>query len=310
MVEPAIGLKYGRAPPQLPSLVMSPGNRRSRTAINTIKVVGVLALLKAVSFLFTHSTGVLGSAADSLVDIATTFLVLWAVLHAERPADADHPWGHGKAEGLAALLQSAFIALAGCGLIFETVRRGINDQASVQNHWLGIGVMAICSVVTVWWANHVGKVAKDTGSLALEADRHHHLADVLVNIAAIAGLLLSKLLDQTSWPDLVVGLAIALFILNTARKIFLEGIGNLMDKGLQPSEEAAVLNVISSFTPKIGGFHDLRTRRSGSDLFLELHLDLPRELSFVEAHDLSEDVAEKIERMIPRSSVTVHADPL
>ena len=305
-----IGLEYGRAIALFSSQPMSSDNLRSRTAANTIKVVGVMALLKGAAYLFTHSSGVLGSAADSLVDIATTILVLWAVLQAERPADAGHPWGHGKAEGLAALLQSLFIGLTGCGLIFETIRRALDPAATVQNHWLGIVVMAVCSLATLAWARHVGKVAIETGSLALDADRRHHLTDVLVNVTAMVGLIMSNLLDQVKWPDVVVGLGIALVILNTARIVFLDGIGNLMDQGLKPAEEAAVLKSAAKFAPRVAGFHDLRTRRSGSDLFLELHLDLPRGLSFVEAHDLSEEVATSIERAIPRSRVTIHADPL
>ncbi|MCH2113206.1 MAG: cation diffusion facilitator family transporter, partial [Planctomycetes bacterium] len=212
-------------------------SRRSRTALNTVKVVGLMAILKGASWLFTDSSGVLGSAADSFVDVLTTLLVLWAVLHAEQPADADHPWGHGKAEGLAALFQSLFITLAGCGVIFESIHQTMDGESQVENHWLGIGVMFLCSIITLWWARYVGRVAKETGSIALEADRQHHMTDVLVNVAAMAGLGLSAMLDSQTWPDSMVGLVIGLVILNTARGVFLEGVGNLMDRGIQASEE-------------------------------------------------------------------------
>jgi ferrous-iron efflux pump FieF len=126
----------------------------------------------------------------------------------------------------------------------------------------------------------------------------------------VCGLALSWLLGGALWPDLLVGIGISLLILNTAREVFLGAISGLMDRGLRPREAAAILRTVAGFAPRVSGFHDLRSRRSGPDIFLELHLDLDRSMSFVEAHDLSEEVAEAIERALPNSTLTVHADPL
>ncbi len=286
-------------------------SQRSRTARATVKLVLALVVLKAATWIYTGSTGILGSGLDSVMDVLASLLVLWAVTAAERPADADHPWGHGKAEGLASLFQSVVVLISGLGFTTHTVNRFLHqDEARLHGEWIGVGVMAVSSAVTVWLVWNLRRNARATGSPALEADSHHYSSDLLLNGSVAFGLVSSWLLDGEVWPDLAVGLGIALLILNTARRIFLKSLETLMDRGLQPSDEAAVLRTVAGFAPSVAGFHDLRSRRSGSDLFLELHLDLDRSLSFVEAHDLGEQVRVGIERALKNSTVTVHADPV
>jgi ferrous-iron efflux pump FieF len=285
--------------------------QRSRAARATVKVVLVLVLIKAGAWIYTASTGILGSALDSFFDVISSLLVLWAVTAAERPADADHPWGHGKAEGLAALMQAVIILVAGLGFVAHTVNRAMNPELhGLAGEWIGVGVMVFSSGVTVWLVWNLRRNARATGSPALEADSHHYASDILMNAAVAIGLGLSWLLDGARWPDLAVGLGIALLILNTARRIFLKSLETLMDRGLKPQEAAAVLRTLAGFAPRVAGFHDLRTRHSGADVFVELHLDLDRDLSFVEAHDLGEQVRVAVQRALQNSTVTVHADPL
>ncbi|MHC4824451.1 MAG: cation diffusion facilitator family transporter [Planctomycetota bacterium] len=288
-----------------------PGQRRSATAKTTVKVALGLVVMKAVTFLYTGSSGVLGSSLDSLFDVLASLLVLWAIITAERPADADHPWGHGKAEGLAALFQSLFILFSGLGLAVHTVNRFLyQENYSLDMPWVGVGVMAVSSVATIWLVRRLRTVARETGSPALAADSKHYTSDLMMNLAVIVGLVLAWLLDGVLWPDLLVGLGISLMILNTAREVFLSSVEILMDRGLRPREASAILSTVSRFAPQVSGFHDLRSRHSGADIFLELHLDLDRHMSFVEAHDLSEEVGVAIEKALPNSTVTVHADPL
>lgn len=288
-----------------------PAQRRSTTAKTTVKVALGLVAIKAITFLYTGSSGVLGSTLDSLFDVLASLLVLWAVIAAERPADADHPWGHGKAEGLAALFQSLFILMSGLGLAVHTVNRFLyQENYSLDMPWAGVGVMVVSSVATLWLVRRLRSVARETGSPALAADSQHYASDLMMNLAVILGLVLAWLLDGALWPDLLVGIGIAFMILNTAREVFLNSIEVLMDKGLRPREAKAILEAVSRFSPRVAGFHDLRSRHSGADIFLELHLDLDRNMSFVEAHDLSEEVGEAIEKALPNSTVTVHADPL
>ena len=283
--------------------------KRSRAASFTVKVAAGLVVFKGFTWLFTSSAGILGSALDSGLDLVASFLVLWAVLQAERPADAGHPWGHGKVEGLASLFQSLLILFAGLGLAFQVISRWLDPKSSMNLPWVGIGVMAVSSLITLWLIRRLRKAGKETGSPALLADSAHYTSDILLNLAVILGLGLSLALHGAKWPDLLVGLGISLLILNTARIVFLSGVENLMDRGLDQKEEAIVLSTISEFAPEVAGFHELRTRRSGADLFLELHLDHSRELSFQAAHDLSEKVGHAIEKAISHSRVTVHADP-
>lgn len=298
------------------SAAVEPGRRdRSEAAWGSVKFASVLVVVKAATFLLTDSAGVLGSALDSLLDVAASLLVLVAVLAAERPADADHAWGHGKAESPASLFQSLLILVSGLGLVYETVRRvlGAHDEhdahAALERTGLGMAVMVACALATIWWTRRLRRAARATASPALESDTLHYASDVLLNGSVVAGLLLSSGLGSPI-PDLLVGLGIALLILNTARQVFWKAFNNLMDRGLEPGDAAAVLRAVAGFAPRVAGFHDLRTRRSGRDVFLELHLDLDRHLSFVEAHELSELVERAIEESVPHSTVTVHPDPL
>ncbi len=288
-----------------------PSKRRSTTAKTTVKVALGLVVMKAVCFLYTGSSGILGSTLDSLFDVLASLLVLWAIIAAERPADADHPWGHGKAEGLASLFQSMFILVSGLGLAIHTTNRFLHQDAiQLEHSWIGVAVMAVSSVATIWLVRRLQKVAFETGSPALAADSKHYTSDLMMNLGVIVGLATGWFLNGALWPDLVVGFVIAFFILNTAREVFLSSVEVLMDRGMRPREAAAILETVASFAPKVAGFHDLRSRHSGADIFLELHLDLQRDMSFVEAHDLSEEVGEAIEKALPNSAVTVHADPL
>ncbi|RMH05231.1 MAG: cation transporter [Planctomycetota bacterium] len=287
-----------------------PDTLKSVTATGTVKVATGLLLVKLVTWLATGSSGVLGSTLDSGLDLLASLIVLWAVLHAERPADADHPWGHGKAEGLAALFQSLLIFTSGAGLALQVVRRMLHGDAVVERHWAGMAVMLLSTAVTIWWVRRLRAAAREAGSPALEADSAHYATDVLLNLGVIAGLAASTLFGGEAWPDLVVGLGIAAVILNSAREVFLAGIENLMDRGLEPEQEAALLRVVAEYAPQVRGFHELRARRSGAETFLELHLDLDRDLSFIAAHDLSEEVGLAIEAALPRCRATVHADPL
>lgn len=293
------------------SAVSDAATRRSRAARTTVKVVLGLVGLKAITWAFTGSSGVLGSALDSLFDVLASLLVLWAVLAAERPADAGHPWGHGKAEGLASLFQSFVVLVAGLGFVAHTVNRAVYHSAEpLRAEWAGIAVMALSCATTVWLVRNLRRTARETGSPALEADSHHYVSDLLMNGAVAAGLVLAWMFDGAPWPDLAVGLGIAVMILDTARRIFLKSLETLMDRGLRPEEAAAVLRAVAGFAPRVAGFHDLRARRSGADIFLEMHLDLDRAMSFVEAHDLGERVRAAVERALPNAAVTVHADPL
>jgi len=288
-----------------------PKNLRSLTAKTTVKVALGLVVIKSITFWVTTSSGILGSAADSLFDVCASLLVLWAILEAERPADADHPWGHGKAEGLASLFQGILILATGLTLVAHTVSRFFDEgDSGFSEAPIGIAVMIISSAATLWLVRNLKSAAEKTNSPALAADSKHYTSDLLINLSVIIGLSTGQLLGGAAWPDLVVGLCIALIILNCARETFLSAIEMLMDRGLKAKESRSILEAVQNFAPRVSGFHDLRSRRSGADIFIELHLDLARDLSFVEAHDLSEDVGEAISRKLTNATITVHADPL
>jgi ferrous-iron efflux pump FieF len=288
----------------------APQTLQTRTARTTVQVAGGLFVFKLITFFLTGSSGVLGSTLDSGLDMLASLVVLWAVSAAARPADADHPYGHGKAESVASLLQSVLILVSGLGLAYHTIRRAVLDEARIEMPLVGIVVMVVSSFVTVWLIKRLRYVARETGSPALDADSAHYSSDLWMNIGVVLGLSVHYLLDGAVWPDLVIGVGISLLILNTAREVFASATDHLMDKGLEPSEESAILKSVLQFSPKVKGFHDLRTRRSGVETFVDLHLEIQRDLSFLEAHDLAEEVSAVIQSNLPRCQVIVHADPI
>ena len=283
---------------------------QARTARTTVQVASGLFFFKLAAFGMTGSSGVLGSTLDSGLDTLASLVVLWAVSAASRPPDAGHPYGHGKAESLASLLQSILILISGLGLAYHTIHRALSNEATIKMPFIGIAVMLISSAVTFWLIQRLRHVARETGSPALESDSAHYSSDLWMNIAVVLGLGTHYLLGGAVWPDLLIGIGISLLILNTAREVFASATGNLMDKGLDAAEETAVLESVLQFAPKVTGFHDLRARRSGSEVFVDLHLEIQRDLSFVEAHDLAEAVSSVIQTRLPRCQIIVHADPI
>jgi ferrous-iron efflux pump FieF len=272
----------------------------------SVLVASVLILAKLVAWLATDSVSMLSTLLDSVLDVAASLVNLFAVRHALTPADREHRFGHGKAEPLAALGQSAFVAGSAVLLIVEVVRRFWRPQA-VENGEIGILVMMGSIAVTAVLVLFQRHVVRKTGSLAISADRLHYLGDVLVNSAVIVALTLTGLLGW-KWLDPAFGALIAAYILYTAWSIARSSFDMLMDREL-PEEERQRIRGIATAHPQVRALHELRTRASGPSIFIQFHLEMAGEMSLYDAHRIADQVENQILAAYPGAEVIIHEDP-
>ena len=271
----------------------------------SLAVASVLIVAKAVAWWLSGSVSLLAGLTDSLLDGAASFLNLLAVHYALRPADDDHRYGHGKAEALSGIAQALFIAVSACLIGFQAVER-IQNPEPIGAPGLGIAVMLLSLALTVALLTLQHKVVKETGSAAIRADSLHYRSDLLLNL----GILVALVLAWFGWQSLDAwfGLGISLYILWSAFQIARETVAVLMDEELPVDVSARMLELACS-VPGVLGAHDLRTRISGNHWFVQLHLELPGNLTFSVAHGISDRAAEAIHREYPKAEVLVHADP-
>ena len=264
-----------------------------------------LALAKAIAWWLSGSVSLLAGLTDSLLDGAASLLNLLAVHYALRPADEDHRYGHGKAEALAGLGQALFIGASALLVAIHAVDRLLQPQP-IGATSLGIAVMLLSLLLTIALLLFQGHVVKLTGSTAIRADSLHYRSDLLLN----SSILLALLLAHLGWPqlDAVFGVGIALYIFWSAIQIVREAAAVLMDQELDP-QISARMHTLACAVPGVLGAHDLRTRLSGTRWFVQLHLELPGELSLEKAHALCEQAEAAIRSEYPRAEVLVHADP-
>ena len=271
----------------------------------SVAVASLLIVTKAIAWWLSGSVSMLAGLTDSLLDGVTSFLNLLAVHYALRPADDDHRYGHGKAESLAGMAQALFIAVSAVLIAFQAIER-LKNPEPIGAPWIGIGVIVFSLVMTVALLVLQHRVVKATGSNAVRADSLHYRSDLLLNGSILVALVLASF----GWPQLDAwfGLGIAGYILWSAIQIARQSFSVLMDEEL-PADVSQNMLELACSVPGVLGAHDLRTRISGNIWYVQLHLELPGELTLSVAHDLSDRAAEAIERRYPQAEVLVHADP-
>ncbi len=282
----------------------------AKTSVARLSILAAafLITLKLATGFITGSISVWASLLDSTMDIFASIINYFAVRAASRPADEDHTYGHGKAESLAGLFQSIVIAASGVFLIRESIRRIISPNQTTSE-WLGVLTMLIAVVVSIALVARLKRVARETESPALQADATHYVTDIFTNLGALLALVIVGL---TPWQmaDPIISIGIAFYILWSAVMVGRESIDVLMDRRLPLDVDEQVAVVVSSHRNQgVLGFHDLRTRRSGSQKFIDLHLEVERDMSLQDAHDVSVRVLRAIEAEIPRARVQIHTDP-
>ncbi len=277
-----------------------------QATVASVSVASALIVTKLIAWLMTDSVALLSTLVDSVLDAAASVVTLIAVHHAVQPADREHRFGHGKAEALAGLGQAAFVAGSGCFLLVETVRRFI-QPVPVANELVGILVMALAIVLTLFLVIFQRYVVRRTGSVAINADSLHYSGDLLIN-GSVAVSLGIYWIWGWSYADPIFAAAIVGYLLWNAFRIGGDSLDVLMDRELPEDERNRIKQIVEAH-PDTRSMHDLRSRRSGTDTFIQFHLEMDPHISLLRAHEISDEVELQIMQAFPAAEVIIHQDP-
>lgn len=293
-----------------PQTISASNTRLNLSAgVASVVVAIILVALKLWAFSETQALSIAASLTDSALDFIVSIGALAAIYYAARPADEDHAFGHTSAEDLAALGQSVFILISGGVIAWAAIRRLLSDApVSLMAEGRGMLVMAISIALTlalILWQRYV---ARKTGSRVVAADSLHYLGDLLPAAGALLSLWASSQFDLT-YIDSVVALGAAALLAVGALRIGKGAWDALMDRSTNPALIAKI-ETIARDHPGVHGFHDLRTRQSGSTVFVNLHVELDGNQTLNEAHSISADLKHEIRLAYPQCDVIIHQDPV
>ncbi|MFM4705605.1 cation diffusion facilitator family transporter [Aeromonas bivalvium] len=275
----------------------------------SMAAVGTATLLitgKLIAWLMTGSSSLLASLTDSFMDVSASIINLLAIRYAMTPADEEHRFGHGKAESLAGLIQSAFIAGSALLLVMHGISSLLKEDPILRLEagiWVSLGSM----VLTLLLVGFQQFVVRRTGSVAIKADMLHYRSDLLLNGGVLLALVLAG--QGWLWADGLFAILIGLFLLWGALTIGYESVQALLDRQL-PEEEQARIMALCCEVAGVHGVHDLRTRQSGPTRFVQLHLELDDQLPLVKAHQIADEAELAVRQAFERTDVIIHMDPI
>ena len=284
---------------------MSADNRLVRMATYVAVTVAVLlVLIKLYAWLNTGSASILASLLDSTVDIIASLIIMYAVMISQAPADKEHRFGHGKAEPLASLAQSAFIAGSAFYLILYAFESWL-EESQLHQVSIGLWVMSLSLVLTLLLVVFQHYVVYKTKSTAIQSDALHYVSDILTTLIVLVGLMFSEL----KWLDPLLAVFIALWNLRSAYVIGRDSVNQLMDGEIDDDMRSEIMRIILA-TPRVQGFNDLRTYRSGPNCFVQFDLELDDQLTLFESHEISEQVVNHLKARFANLDVVVHQEPV
>lgn len=281
------------------------GGEKRKAAGVSIASNGLLTAAKFTAAILSGSVSVLSEAIHSLGDMAASALAYFSVRMSDKPADEDHPFGHGKVESLAGLAE-ALLLLGAAGYVgYEAIRR-FSSPARI-NAEIALVVVAATAGVNIFVSRYLKRVAEETDSEALRADAAHITADVVTSVGVLLALLLVKITGKPYW-DPIVALALSVWIVWTALKIMAAALSLLMDISL-PENEIQIINDIFKTHPEVLGWHQLRTRKAGSHRHIDGHIMLRDDLTLVQAHSITEDIEDRVRNALTNVSISLHMEP-
>jgi cation diffusion facilitator family transporter len=281
-------------------------SRKSRAAAVSVASNATLVLLKLGVGTLSHSVSVLSEAIHSANDLLAALIAFTATRVADRPSDAGHPYGHGKAESISGAIEAGLIFVAGLWILVEAARKLIHG-GEVEHIGAGAGVMALSAIVNAGVSWYLFRVARQEDSIALEADAHHLATDVYTSMGVALGLC-AVWITGYHWIDPLVAIGVALLIVRIGWDLTRYAGHQLMDVSL-PAAEIATIEVALRAHRGILEYHRLRTRKSGSDRHVDVHLVLPGSMPLSQAHDIAAEIETTVAALFPRTYVVTHLDP-
>ncbi|MCL2485773.1 MAG: cation diffusion facilitator family transporter [Endomicrobia bacterium] len=285
-----------------------------RTAALSVFSNTILTILKLVVGIMIGSVAIISEAVHSAIDLIAALIALFAVKTSAKPADDEHPYGHGKVENISGTIEALLIFVAAGYIIYESVNRLMNPQP-VESPLIGVFVMLFASVVNYFVAMRLFKVAKEADSIALEADGWHLLTDVYTSLGVMAALAVMVIIEFVSpgknihWIDPVAALIVAAMIIKAAYTLTIKSAKDLFDVSLSQEEIALVENIIRSYKDTISGYHDLKTRKAGNKCFVEVHILVNPEMTVLQSHEITREIDGSIAEKLKNVFVTIHVEP-
>ena len=273
-----------------------------------------LILMKLAVGVVTGSVSIISEAIHSTMDLIASVIAYFSIKVADRPADKDHPYGHGKAENISGIIEAGLILAAAIWIIFEAIKKLIHP-GKMEHVGFGVAVMAISAVANIFVSRYLYKVAKQEDSIALEADALHLKVDVYTSAGVSLGLLIItgarifSLSPKFDILDPVFAIGIALLILCESIDLFIKAFRPIMDNALSDDELQVIRKSIEKYLPILSGYHAVRSRKSGATRYIDFHLDLPKAMPLVKAHEICDLIEKEIEGTLHGTDIIIHAEP-
>jgi cation diffusion facilitator family transporter len=279
----------------------------SRAAAFSVVSNSLLISLKLAVGLLTGAVSILAEAIHSALDLVAAIIAFFGLRAAGKPADREHPFGHGKWENVSGSIEAVLIFVAAVWIIYEAIKRILHGGEVELLGW-GIAVMGVSVVANTLVSRNLFKAAKIHDSLALEADGAHLRTDVITSLGVMLGLLAVQI-TGLSVLDPIIAIGVALIIVKAAWDILRKSFGGIIDTGLPPQEEKIIVDTLAEHRGELVGFHQIRTRKAGAQRFLELHLEMHRLTSVEAAHRLCDHLETDLTRRLPRLEISFHVEP-
>lgn len=281
-------------------------DERVKTATLSIISNSSLIIMKLIAGIFTGSVSILSEAIHSTMDLAASIISFFSVKISSKPADKEHPYGHGKFEDVSGVLESILIFTASIFIIIEASKRLISGK-EINSSTLGFLIMFLSATINFLVSKRLYKVAEKNDSMALRADALHLRTDVYSSAGVGLGLFLIWV-TNLHFLDPLIAIFIALFILKEAVNLLKSAFDPLVDVKLSDSEISIITNTISKYSPGCG-FHKLRTRKSGNERYVDLHLVFPGNMHMKKAHDICDNIESEMGNSLKNTEVMIHLEP-
>jgi cation diffusion facilitator family transporter len=295
-------------------MTMSHNRKKSRVAAMSVMSNSMLVVFKLIVGLFSGAVSILSEAIHSGVDLVAALIAFFAVRASGKPADEEHTYGHGKFENLSAAIEGLLIFIAAGWIIYESIHKLIFPEP-VENIQWGIVVMGVSAITNLLISHMLFKVGRETDSAALMADGWHLRTDVWTSAGVAVGLTVYMAGKwffpalNLEWIDPLIAMGVAVLILRAAWELTSEAVTYLLDASLPEEEEKVITLIIDKMNPQVLNFHNFKTRKAGSERFVEFHLVVNKDLSVKQAHDICDDITIQIKKEFPKTEVMIHTEP-
>ncbi len=280
-------------------------NAKVKTARLSILSNTLLIIMKVVVGILSGSVSIISEAIHSGMDLVAALIAFFSVKVSDNPPDSKHPYGHGKVENVSGVIEAVLIFVAAALIITEAVKKLLGEEIELENLWLGTVVMTVSAIVNTLVSRRLYKVARETKSVALEADALHLKTDVYTSLGVAVGLALI-LITGIRWLDPVVAILVALFIIKESFELLRRAFWPLLDSSWAPDE---VDNLEKKLNDMGVNYHELRTRKAGNYRFIDIHVEIPENESVGEAHKYCDEIEDELMTSFENLNVTIHIEP-